>query len=199
TLAFETVISHKPAAQAIELVRLLASAAGQAGMVGGQVLDIEAEAMAEKVAEKNHSIATAPKNKKRATDIIDLSPLEKVEGIHRRKTGALITCAVEMGAVIGKADRKSRQALVEYGRKVGLAFQVKDDILDIEAPQEKLGKSSGKDAASQKLTYPAVMGLEGAKMLLRDTIIDAKKALEGFGNQAMLLRLLADFIAERDH
>jgi geranylgeranyl diphosphate synthase type II len=196
TLAFQVLAKDAPADRAAELVRLLAAAAGHGGMVGGQVLDLEAEG-----ALQQKKTAAAPKRKRQAestSDVVSETPLERVEAIHRRKTGALITAAVEMGAATAGAAEPTRQILARYGRRIGLAFQIKDDILDIEGESEALGKSAGKDAASGKLTYPSVLGLEEARQLLRETVIDAKKLLEGFGEEALMLRLLADYIAERD-
>jgi len=197
TLAFQTIATETPPDKAPELAALLARAAGHAGMIAGQVLDLEAE-----------GAATAPepetkkKSKRRAaaeSDAEQETPLERVEAIHERKTGALITVALEMGAVLGEVAPEPRAALRRYGGRIGLAFQIQDDILDIESSPERLGKSVGKDAAAGKLTYPTVLGLDRAKALLREAIIDAKKALESFGEEALFLRLLADYIAERDH
>ncbi|MHC4884448.1 MAG: polyprenyl synthetase family protein [Planctomycetota bacterium] len=180
TLAFESV-AQSPSATAGELAKTLAVASGHAGMVGGQVMDLEAE------------------NREGEDERSEEEKLTAVKAIHRRKTGALITAAVEMGAILGGADKEARDKLIQYGQRIGLAFQIKDDILDREAPQEKLGKTVGKDEASGKLTYPAVLGMDGAKKLLRDTVLDAKELLCDFGEKALMLRLLADFIAERDH
>lgn len=180
TLAFECIASRSRPEVVGELVKTLAVAAGHAGMVGGQVMDLEAE---------NQGVdgGTPPQD-----------PLTQVKAIHRRKTGALIAASVEMGAILGNASPEERTILVDFGRRIGLAFQIKDDILDREAPEEKLGKTSGKDEASGKLTYPAVLGMVEAKKFLRDTILEAKELLSGFDERALLLRLLTDYIAERD-
>lgn len=187
TLAFEVIAKHTNKKFAADLVYSLAFAAGHSGMVGGQVLDLEGE----------KKETSSPELKKVPTTEEEL--LSMVEAIHSRKTGALITCAVEMGAIAGGADKEARKNLVEYGRKIGLAFQIKDDILDIESSSEKLGKTVGKDKDSGKLTYPAIMGLDRSKELLKKTVIDAKKLLDNFDEKALMLRLLADFIEERDH
>ena len=198
TLAFETIAAHSPPEAVPELVRILARASGHAGMVGGQVLDIESED------DSRTDAAPSARNKKKSaatTTVLpqDENPLARVKAIHSRKTGALIAATLEMGAVLGRAGEEERKALSDYGRKIGLAFQIKDDILDIEAPKDKLGKSIGKDAAAGKLTYPAVMGLDPAKALLRETAMDAKRLLGDFGEKALMLRLMVDFIVEREH
>ncbi|MFH0910238.1 MAG: polyprenyl synthetase family protein [Planctomycetota bacterium] len=194
TLAFETIARHARRGLVTELTRLFAAAIGWSGMVGGQVLDLEAEGSARDPARPGKSNGTSRLAEDRERTLGD-----RVQEIHRLKTGSLITVAVEMGAVTGRADRAQRASLVEYGRKIGLAFQIKDDILDVEAPAEKLGKTAGKDAAAGKLTYPAAIGMERAKTLLRESVMDAKNSLKDFGEKALMLRLLADFIAEREH
>jgi geranylgeranyl diphosphate synthase type II len=186
TLAFGFVAQYAADGTGAECARILARAAGHAGMVGGQVLDLEAEG-------RTAAGSVTPAEEGEAT------PLERVEAVHQRKTGALLTAAVEMGGVLGGADADARAVLRGYGGKIGLAFQVKDDILDIESTDEAMGKTVGKDEASGKLTYPSVLGLEESKALLRETVMDAKKILAPFGEKALMLRLLADFIAERDH
>ncbi|MHC4870803.1 MAG: polyprenyl synthetase family protein [Planctomycetota bacterium] len=186
TLAFETIAKYSDKKHTADLVLSLSSAAGQAGMVGGQVLDIEKE-------------GEKPGTKSGVFEIEPSDPIAKVEAIHSRKTGALITSAVEMGAIVGGADKDQTESIISYGRKIGLAFQIKDDILDIESSSEKLGKTVGKDENSGKITYPAVLGMDKAKELLKETIIDAKRLLAEFKESALMLRLLADFIEERDH
>jgi len=191
TLAFEIVARHARRGAVAELTRALASGAGWTGMVGGQVLDLEGEGAA----------AQPPKRKKaaaRAAEEAAPTLRERVEAIHRRKTGALITAALHMGAISARAPREAREALRAYGQRLGLAFQIKDDILDVEAPAEVLGKTAGKDQKSGKLTYPAVLGMDEAKKLLREAVADAKRALAPFDERAAMLRLLADFVAERE-
>ncbi len=185
TLAFSTIAKHSDNTDIPRLVLSLANAAGQAGMVGGQVMDIEGE-------------KSTAKDLSSSSQLTAIEPLEVVEAIHCRKTGALITSAVEMGAITGGANSDEFKKLQKYGKKIGLAFQIKDDILDIESSSEKMGKTVGKDQATGKLTYPALMGMDDAKKLLKETVIEAKKCLEGFGEHALMLHLLADFIEERD-
>lgn len=121
----------------LELIDLLSKAAGAEGMVGGQVLDIESE-------------------RKKVT-------VEELESIHINKTGALLSFSIEAGAILAEADDKTRKALSDFGFHIGLAFQIQDDILDIEGTTEELGKTAGKDVASEKNTYPSLLTLNGAK------------------------------------
>ena len=159
------------AAQALELVARLARAAGAGGMVGGQVADLAAE----------HAVADRT----------------LVESIHRRKTGALIAAAVEAGAVAGGATGARRAALADYGATLGLAFQVADDILDATAPTAVTGKKTGGDAEHGKATYPAVLGLDGARDVARDLLARCLGALGGLGPAAEPLRAIARFVVER--
>ncbi|HSO56771.1 MAG TPA: farnesyl diphosphate synthase [Paenisporosarcina sp.] len=121
----------------LELIHLLSKAAGAEGMVGGQVLDIESE-------------------RKKVT-------VDELETIHINKTGALLSFSIEAGAILAQADDNTRKALSDFGFHIGLAFQIQDDILDIEGTTEELGKTVGKDVASEKNTYPALLTLNGAK------------------------------------
>jgi len=171
TLAFETLAEAYPGERAAPAILLLAQAAGPAGMVGGQVLDLEGEEQA--------------------------PSLKQVEAIHRWKTGALITASCELGALIAGGDGAGRTALRQYGKALGLLYQITDDMLDVESTTEALGKTAGKDVAQRKMTYPAVIGMEKARELARDTAAEAKNALKGFGKEALMLRLLADYVAER--
>ena len=154
-----------------EVIHLLARSSGSRGMVGGQVVDMESEGKT-----------------------IDLPTLEY---IHTHKTGALILAAVEMGAVIGGADQQQRRALCRYGEAAGLAFQVADDILDIVADQEELGKDVGSDQARGKATYPALLGLEEARQRARELRDMAHSALEIFPQTARPLREIAGYIVDR--
>lgn len=175
-LAFEVIgnagLNPQDAQTRLDMLMILARAAGSAGMVGGQAIDLES------VGRK-----------------IDQAALETM---HRHKTGALIEAAVQLGALAsGRADAASLDALRRYAEAVGLAFQVQDDILDVESDTTTLGKTQGKDQAHDKPTYPALLGLDAAKtyaLTLRD---QALAALEGFGGSADPLRALARYIVER--
>ncbi len=159
------------AGRALGFVAALATAAGQAGMVGGQVADLEAEGSA--------------------------ADRHLVESIHRRKTAALIAAAVEAGALAGEATGERRSALLEYGQALGLAFQVADDILDATAPTAVTGKRVGGDAAHGKATYPAVLGLEGARAVARDLRARCGAAAAALGAAGEPLGAIADFVVAR--
>jgi geranylgeranyl diphosphate synthase type II len=159
------------AERALAITRVLAVAAGAAGMVGGQVADLEAEGAA-----ADHGL---------------------VESIHRRKTAALIAAAVEIGALAGGASEQRRAALAEYGRALGLAFQVADDVLDAVAPTVVTGKRAGGDAARGKMTYPAVLGVDGSRRIARELLARCRDALHPLGPPAAPLEALAAFVVER--
>ena len=141
---------------------MLASAAGAAGMVGGQAIDLEG---AGRVPGRS-----AP----------PFSP-EALEDMHRRKTGALIRAAASIGAILAGAAAPLAAAIDDYARDLGLAFQIVDDILDVEGSAAALGKTAGKDAAAGKPTYPALVGLEASRQLARRSIDRARAALEAAG------------------
>lgn len=160
-------------AQRIAMIRALASAAGLRGMVGGQFIDIQ------------------------ATDT-DLA-LTELQGMHALKTGALIRAALALGGIAAGADGQQLSALDAYGKHIGLAFQVVDDILDVEGDSQTLGKTQGKDGEANKPTYVKLLGLAGAKSEARRLLEEALRALDGFGESADLLRELARYIVARDH
>lgn len=158
----------------LALIKSLARAAGAAGMVLGQSIDLCA-----------------------TNRILNL---EDLQNMHNNKTGALIDAAVYMGAVsTQQADAADLAALARYSSAIGLAFQVKDDILDVESNTETLGKRQGADAALNKATYSSMLGLTGAKAKLADLHQSAHNALTHFGSEADHLRHIADFIVCRDH
>jgi geranylgeranyl diphosphate synthase type II len=157
---------------------LLAAAAGHGGMIGGQVKDtIEAGLW---------------KKKSRA------AAAENLREIHLGKTAALIRASLTIGAVLSGATRRQQQALDRYGRGIGLAFQVADDILDVTADKQLLGKR-GSDRDNNKLTYVSLYGLEKARQIEERLINDAKKELKVFGDGGIMLSLLADYIIERQY
>jgi geranylgeranyl diphosphate synthase, type II len=174
TLAFEVLsrIEHVSAERKIRLVEELSRAAGTvAGMIGGQVNDLEGE-------------------RKRPTALL-------LESIHRAKTGALLCASVRMGAIYAGASAAELGAISRYGEHVGLAFQIVDDILDVEEPSEALGKTAGKDQAQQKITFPAVYGLQRSREMAEEERLQAHVALRTFGNRAERLRQIADFVVQR--
>jgi farnesyl diphosphate synthase len=175
SLAFQLLAEHPladdPRAQ-LEMVKLLAAAAGSRGMAGGQQIDLAATGKA-------------------------LSVLE-LEAMHIHKTGALIRAAVLLGAACGGApDATLRERLDQYAKSVGLAFQVVDDVLDAEASSATLGKTAGKDSRAGKPTYVSVMGLARARELAQELRHNAHEALSPLGAGARRLRELADFIVLR--
>ena len=173
TLAFE-VLGKLPVdpAIAIQLVAELATASGTAGgMIGGQVEDIEGEGQP----------PTA----------------ELLDRIHRAKTGALLKASVRMGAIYGGATVPELKALTQYGEHIGLAFQIVDDVLDVVESSDALGKTAGKDAAQQKITFPAVYGLERSKEMAQEELLLAHLALSCFNETAAPLRAIADLIVHR--
>jgi len=155
----------------LAVIQEIAQAAGIDGMVGGQALDVLSEKFA--------------------------SEEKTLREIHRRKTGALIAAAVKSGAIISNAPKEKIQALAEYGINVGLAFQIADDILNVEGDRELMGKETGSDAARGKLTYPSLMGLEKAKEKLAKYIEAAEVSLSDFDERARPLLLIARYVKER--
>ncbi len=174
TLAFQ-VLAQLPQVDGetrAALVAELACASGTVeGMIAGQVRDIEGEKM-------------------QATP-------ERLEAIHRAKTGALLTASVRMGAIYGGATAEELAALTDYGRRIGLAFQIVDDVLDVEESSATLGKTAGKDAEQQKITFPAVYGLAESRRMAAEELGAAHAALLIFGDRAARLHDLADFIVRR--
>lgn len=172
TLAFGILARMDISAEKrIELVQLLSVAAGAEGMVGGQVLDMEGEQRQ-----------------------LNLAELEEV---HVNKTGALLRFSIEAGAVLADVSGQDRATLKEYAHHIGLAFQIQDDILDIEGTTEELGKTAGKDVASDKSTYPALLTLEGAKEKLAEHYQHAINALDQLPIDVSLLRDFAAYIVHR--
>ncbi|WP_164738550.1 polyprenyl synthetase family protein [Aquabacter cavernae] len=183
TLAFDLLAgeeAHADPARRVELVRILARASGLGGMVGGQMLDLAAE---------GRFAGGAP---------LALS-LGEIRDLQAMKTGALLAAAVDMGAVLGGAGSGQRAALAAYGRAVGAAFQIADDILDLESTAEAMGKAVGKDAGAGKATLVAALGREAAGELLDDLVREAEAALVPFGAKGMILAQAAHFVAARSN
>lgn len=182
TLAFDVLTreaTHSDPAVRSMLVRCLATASGIGGMAGGQMLDLEAEG---RFAENK-----AP----RALSIDD------VERLQRMKTGALLAACCRAGAILGGVGDVEQSAVERYGRAIGFAFQLADDLLDVEGDAASVGKAVGKDAAKNKGTFVSMMGVRSAKRKLDELVDDAKWALRPFGNRAEWLSACADFIAAR--
>ncbi|MCP4451842.1 MAG: polyprenyl synthetase family protein, partial [Planctomycetes bacterium] len=172
TLAFELLADRvEPAALAVSLVKTLTQCAGPDGMIAGQVADLQAE--------------------KTPTDLAGL------QSIHINKTAKMFQCASVMGALCGGAASEEIRLLGEFGLKIGLGFQIADDILDVSASTEQLGKTAGKDEKAGKSTYPALMGIDQAKQHLATLTHEANDLLASFDGQADPLRQLAQVLLTR--
>jgi farnesyl diphosphate synthase len=180
TFAFEILArpqTHPKAGVRIDLIGALARASGVGGMAGGQMLDLAAEGRFE-VRGRPHEL----------TDITTLQDM---------KTGALLRFACLAGAILGEADEHATAALERYGNALGRAFQIADDLLDVEGEVAMVGKSTRKDAAAGKATFVSVLGVEGAKTQLNALIEEAAAALDPFGSAGEVLKAAARFVAER--
>ncbi len=174
TRAFELLAEAPlPPPLALACVRTLAAASGAAGMCGGQALDIDATGHRQ--------------------------PLADLKRMHALKTGALIRAAVRMGALCGDAGEDDLARLDMFADTLGVAFQVRDDILDVEASSEQLGKTAGKDQAQDKSTFPSLLGMDGAKATLAELAAAMHAALAPFGARADALRALAALTVQRSH
>jgi farnesyl diphosphate synthase len=175
TLAFDILadpLTHADPKVRVELIANLARAAGHAGMVGGQMLDLEAERQS-------------------------ASDLEHIILMQGMKTGALFRYSLEAGAIVAEAAPADRAALVTFADKIGLAFQIADDVLDVESTPEKLGKATQKDRSAGKATFIDHLGLDGAKARANALTAEAIAALDRFGDRGALLAEAARFIVER--
>lgn len=155
----------------IALLDILINASGSEGMCGGQQLDIDAS---------HQQLA-----------------LQELQVLHAMKTGALIVASVQMAAIIGEADADAFAALTAFAQDLGLAFQIQDDILDVESDTETLGKSAGKDVVQEKSTYPALLGMDESKKMLADLMHNMRAHLDIFGRAADPLLALAEFAVQR--
>ncbi|MEC1646841.1 polyprenyl synthetase family protein [Bacillus halotolerans] len=177
TESFKLITSHVSdevsAEKRLRLVNELISAAGTEGMVGGQIADMEAE---------NRQVT-----------------LEELESIHERKTAKLLGFGVIAGAILADAPEEEIETLRFFSSHIGIGFQIRDDILDVEGSEEKIGKRVGSDTTNDKSTYPSLLSLEGAKKKLDGHIKEAKRLIDGLSLQKDLLYELCDLIAARDH
>jgi geranylgeranyl diphosphate synthase type II len=173
TYAYEVLSKMQcPAEARVAIIGEIAHATGTiGGMIGGQVMDLEAE----------HTKADA----------------QTLEYIHRSKTGALLTASVVTGGMYAEASESQIASLREFGQNIGLAFQIVDDVLDVTQTSEQLGKTAGKDTATEKATYPALFGIEASLKMADELVARADAALASFGDQAVTLRELAQFLVER--
>jgi len=182
TLAFDVLAdeaTESDPAIRVGLVGALARASGIGGMAGGQMLDLEAE---------GRFTADGKPLSHGDTEILRLQAM---------KTGALLTASVEMGAIVGRADKAARDSLRKYGHMLGQAFQIADDLLDVEADAATLGKATGKDQGMGKATLIGLWGVDAARRRLSGLVTEAEKAIGAFGDKAEVLRHAARFVAER--
>ena len=189
TLAFDVLAREvKPGEAALRCIAILAEASGPCGMVAGQMADLRAG-----LGTQNQSAEPCGAAASETTET-----LSALESIHRRKTGALLRAPLRMGAVIAGASEACIEALDCYGKAVGLAFQIVDDVLDVEGEESKLGKKVGKDVESGKWTYPKFLGVDGSRRRARELTEEAVAAIEPFGPSGDRLRHLALALMERD-
>ncbi len=175
--AFEFVATNTPnvpAERVLQVVARLGRAVGAAGLVGGQVVDLESEGK------------------------LDVS-LETLNFIHNHKTAALLEASVVCGGILAGMPGEDLHRLSRFSQNIGLAFQIIDDILDITSTQEQLGKTAGKDLQAQKVTYPSLWGIEESQSQAQQLIAAAIAQLEPFGDKAIPLKALADYITSRTH
>ena len=172
TFAFELMCDLEPAGVARRCVRELANAAGGGGMAGGQMDDLTA--------------AQGP------------GTLEWLQALHERKTGALLTASLRIGGIVAGANERQLDALTDYGRAIGLAFQIADDLLDAEGDPNIVGKGVGKDLAAGKLTYPGLLGVAESRRRARELAATARRAIAPLGHYGHRLAELAEYIVERD-
>lgn len=237
TLAFETITSQvtnpgqEISRRISEQVRILAAAAGGSGMVGGQVLDLEAErgiflnsarALQQQSEEKpgyyagnsavpdaalsagvghdqDSPLSSISHSRQNTSNPMAESGVVELGRIHTMKTGALIAGALEIGAATTAVDKDSRSRLREFGHRIGLAFQITDDLLDVTGDEARLGKKPGRDADLGKLTYPGLLGIENSRSKAEQLVQEACAAVASFGDRGKWLKELARFILERDH
>ncbi|PAW79097.1 MAG: farnesyl-diphosphate synthase [Verrucomicrobia bacterium Tous-C9LFEB] len=173
TIAFEIVAATRPTSRysSADFVKEVAFSGGSLGLIAGQVADLEGEGKKTSAAQLRY--------------------------IHERKTAALITSSIRLGAMSSNATEKQLAALTDFGQSLGLAFQVIDDILDITQTSEQLGKSAGKDLKAQKATYPSVLGMKKAQAEAARLTARARAALKPFGKNALPLEQIADFLLSR--
>ena len=176
TLAFEVLssmeyIKENHVIDWMKVIHTISTAAGYKGMIEGQMQDMASEG--------------------------DLLCLEELENMHALKTGALIEASVTVGTILGKGSTHQIQQLKTYAKCVGLAFQVTDDLLDVEGDPNVMGKNAGADQARNKSTYPALIGIEQSKQFAKKLVNNALKALDNFDNKAHPLRAIAHYIVDR--
>jgi geranylgeranyl diphosphate synthase type II len=171
TMAFEILATHADPAVSPKLIAELAHASGPEGMIGGQVMDMEGE--------------------NRPLELTELQQL------HRMKTGALLTASCRLGAIAADASDEQLEAVTRFGQHLGLAFQIVDDLLDVTASPEELGKATGKDAEKGKNTYPVLLGIDASHKQAKAELESALTSISTLGDKAQGLRALARFVVQR--
>jgi geranylgeranyl diphosphate synthase, type II len=162
----------------LELIAKTSGAAGINGMVKGQMLDMESD---------------------QGKDLSEDQALKHLENIHALKTGKMITLSVEAGALSVGADPEIITKLIIYADKIGLAFQIADDILNIEGDPKKMGKAAGSDILNKKMTFPRIIGVDNSKKYAKELIFEAIESISSFDDSAIPLRAIAKYIINRDH
>lgn len=175
TNAFSCLLASDLAAETkVALAAKLAEAAGASGMVGGQLDDMLGERGG-------------------------VESVEELESIHRRKTGALLVFALEAGGLIAGVSPSDAESLRNFGRHLGIAFQIQDDILDVTGDASKIGKPVGSDEQNDKATYPKLLGMDGAKQALKEQVDGANASIDNLTVEGGTLRAILDFVVQRDH
>ena len=204
-LAFETLAREiEPPATAVACCVALAQAAGACNMAGGQADDIKAGRQGGRETGRQGDKEIVDDTSLSLSPCLPVSPsfspsaLRLLESIHHRKTGAMIRVSLRLGAIVAGADEVELAALDEYGRRFGLAFQITDDLLDVQSTEVEMGKRTGKDARHGKLTFPGILGLDRSTQYARQLVVEACQTVAGFGPQADGLRALAQYVLERN-
>ncbi|WP_114570328.1 polyprenyl synthetase family protein [Exiguobacterium flavidum] len=175
TNAFSCLLASNLVAETkVALAVKLAEAAGASGMVGGQLDDMLGERGG-------------------------VESVEELESIHRRKTGALLVFALEAGGLIAGVSASDAESLKNFGRHLGIAFQIQDDILDVTGDASKIGKPVGSDEQNDKATYPKLLGMDGARQALKEQVDGANASIDNLTVEGGTLRALLDFVVQRDH
>ena len=202
SLAFAALVSAPVSADArIEMLRKLADAAGSRGMCGGQALDIDAtgkKKRGQSEVSRHESLAHETVQREIHSDPASFS-LAELEHLHALKTGALLRASVRLGAIAAGVDDAVRIQLDRYADALGLAFQIRDDLLDVEGDSATLGKTAGKDMAQDKATFPALIGIDASRARLRALAREMEDALHPFGTTSTALAVLGRRVVERNH
>ena len=209
TLAFEVLACEiQPPTVAAACCAALAQAAGACNMVGGQADDVAAEegsgirGQGSEIDKSQTALTLALSQRERGPDSnrqSPISPLASLESIHRRKTGAMIQVSLHLGGLTAGASAEQMTALDDYGCRLGLAFQITDDLLDVQSSEAATGKRVGKDAQRGKLTFPGLLGIDQSAKRAEQLISEACQAVALFGPRAEGLQALARYVLERNH